>query len=347
MNKKQVIFFVGQDVTAHLIMNSVVKDMLAKGVYEPVLYFPKNTYSARADIAPLREFAFYDKILLNETVYPFINKNPSDLSDNLSPQQFAKKHGLHVENVDDVNNPDFVAHIQSNDNIACALSIRCTQLFRKEITEAVTKSAPFMNLHSGLLPDYRGVMPTIRRMFDIYSGAVNETDYGMTLHKVDYFNPDALHKGIDTGKIIEVKSIELNLNHSGYMANVGLVDAGAEALINVLSQIENNYTLRGYPQNNDKSAYYTFPTQSELEEWKGAGLVLVEPQDAVSTLVNAFSRVNTPHGDKLTRVIRNSINTWYSQNCSCSAEGDLHSSDGTCPNFDGYLPSSGLKQALA
>ncbi len=317
MNKKQVIFFVGQDITAHLIMNRVVKDIISKGVYEPVLFFPKNTYLVNADLPELRDFSFYEKTLLNQTVYPFINQKPSHCALNLTPQQFVEQYGLHVEYVEDVNAPDFVEKIKQNNDIACALSVRCTQLFRKPITDTIRSRAPFLNLHSGLLPDYRGVMPTVRRMFDIATGAVSETDYGCTLHKVDHFDPEAIDKGIDTGKIITLKSINLNQLHSGYQANVGLVDAGADALINVLSEIQNNSTLRGYPQAPDKSAYYTFPTQNELDDWRKAGIVLVRPEDAITTLVSAFSRANTSHGQQLTAVLSEAIKEWQSSKCIC------------------------------
>lgn len=342
MSKKQVIFFVGQDITAHLIMNRVVKDVLEKGVYEPVLFFPKNAYSPRADIPQLREFSFYDKALLNNTVYPFINAKPYDLEGravNLTPQQFNEDFGVHVETIDDVNDPALVARIAQNDNIACALSLRCTQIFRKDITEAIKRRAPFMNLHSGLLPDYRGVMPTLRRMFDIASGAVAETDYGCTLHKVDYFDPNAVDHGIDTGKIIEVKSIALNSNHSGYLAQVALAEAGAESLIKALSEVEHNYTLRGYPQNNENSAYYTFPTQKELIQWKQAGVTLVRPEEVVHTLVDAFSAANTSHGDELTAVINEAIREWYVSTCECRSNGFVHLLDGSCPNYGTYYPA--------
>lgn len=321
-NKKQILFFVGEDITAHLIMNRVVSDIVARGVYEPVLFFPKNTKLKNANLPQLREFSFFDKTLLNDVVYPFIEGRLSPCAKNFSPQQLADKHNLHVETIDDVNDASFVERINSNNNIACALSIRCTQLFRQGITEAIKRNAPFLNLHSGLLPDYRGVMPTIRRMFDIATGAADDSDYGCTLHKVDAFDPMAVDKGIDTGKIIEVKSIKLNLAHSGYQANVGLVEAGADALINNILHIQNQYTLRGYPQNQDQSAYYTFPTQNELAEWKKAGVILVRPEDAMTTLVSAFSKAGTAHGEILSEVIKKATQAWYKQNCGCNEDLD-------------------------
>jgi methionyl-tRNA formyltransferase len=317
-NKKQILLFVGEDITAHLIMNKVVADIVARGVYEPVLFFPKNTRLKNAALPELREFSFFDKTLLNETVYPFIDAQSSSCAKNFSPNQLTERHGLHLEVVDDVNAPEFVRKIKSIGAIACALSIRCTQLFRQDITDAIKSTSPFLNLHSGLLPDYRGVMPTLRRMFHIATGVADDGDYGCTLHKVDPFDPNAIDKGIDTGKIIEVKSIKLNPAHSGYQANLGLVDGGADALISAISQIQNGYTLRGYPQNQDQSAYYTFPTQSELNDWKEAGITLVRPEDALLTLVDAFSKVNTRHGRELSSAIQEATREWYKQNCGCT-----------------------------
>jgi methionyl-tRNA formyltransferase len=313
--KKQVLLFVGQDITAHLIMNRVVKEIIAGGVYEPVIFLPKKSYSSRANIAELSEFSFFEKTLLNEVVYPFIHRTPSQCAPNISPQQFHDQYdGVQVETVEDVNSPEFVKKIESLHDVACALSIRCTQIFHKPVVEAVkSHQALFLNLHSGLLPDYRGVMPTVRRMYDIATGRIDETDYGCTLHKVDPFDPAVKDKGIDTGKIITVKSIALNPNHSAFQAYVGMVDVGAEALINALSDIQKGNTLRGYPQSDIGSNYYTFPTVQEIKQWSDSGIVLVREQEVIDTLVSSFSRASAPHGRRLTAALTDAIGAWKQQ----------------------------------
>jgi methionyl-tRNA formyltransferase len=315
MSKKQVLLFVGQDITAHLIMNRVVKDMLDHGVYEPVIILPKNASSPRANLPQLKEFSFFEKTLLNDTVYPFIHETPSQCAKNLSPQQFQDQFEVPVQLIDDVNDPAFVESVRANPDVACALSIRCTQIFHKPIFDAIrSHNAMFLNLHSGLLPDYRGVMPTMRRMYDIATGKADGTDYGCTLHRVDPFDPDVKDKGIDTGKIITVKSIELNPNHSGYQAYVGMVDVGAEALITALSDIHKGNTLRGYPQSDLGSAYYTFPTADEMTQWENAGIVLVRETEVIDTLVSAFSKASANHGKRLTAALTDSINKWRELN---------------------------------
>lgn len=349
MTKKQVLFFVGEDITAHLIVNRVMEDMVAKGDYEPVFYFAKNAPSkAAAAIPELREFAFFEKKLLNKTVYSFLADHPSLCQPNKTPDQISEQEGFHVEYVDNINDPEFVAKIAANENIACAISIRCTQIFKKDLVEAVKKTAPLLNVHSGLLPDYRGVMTTARRAFDIASGkSGDDKDYGCTIHKIDPFDPNAKDKGIDTGKILALPTIVLNPDHSIYQAHVGLVDIASHALISVLDEIRQQHTLRGYPQNNADSRYYTFPTAKEVADWKDAGIVLVRPQDAVNTLVNAFSKAGTSHGNKLQTVLRQAILEEYSQMCGCSVSGAAHLADGGCPNFAEYYTGSAANSSTS
>lgn len=344
MGKKQVIFFVGQDITAHLIMNRVVKDMIAHPEYEPVIYYAKNTVLKGASLPELREFSFFEKALLNNVVYPFINERPSHCQPNLSPDQLAEMYEremngakLHIEAVDDVNDPAFVERIRTHGNLACAVSVRCTQIFRPDIVAAVKgNNAPFLNLHSGLLPEYRGVFPTLRRMFDIATGKVTDRNIGCTLHKVDGFDPSAKDKGIDTGRILSIQSIELDPSHSGYLAGVSIVDAGADAIIDALKYLQKGRYMHEIAQDNSHSTYYSFPTAAELAEWRDAGIVLVRPQDAVTTLVNAFSKVGTPHGNRLEAVMRQAILEQYSQMCGCGVSGAAHLADGGCPNFAEY-----------
>ncbi len=318
MSKKKVALLVGEDVTAQLMMNKVVRAMLDSGYYEPVIYLPKSTHFPSEDAQELLDYAFFEKKLLQGSVYPFLKQRPSQCATNLSPDLFGEQYGLHVEAVDDINAPAFVAKMDAADDIACTVSVRCTQLLRRPIWAALKKHGPVLNIHSGLLPDYRGVMPTMRRMFDIHSRSVTENDYGMTLHQIDPFDPMVLHKGIDTGKIIDLKSIELNPKHSGFHATVALADAGAEAIINALTQLQHGYTLRGYPQAHETSAYYSFPTKQELNAWKDNGVVLVRADEVIDTLVAAFSKAGTPHGNKLTGILEEAIKQRFGDAaCGC------------------------------
>ena len=304
--RKKVALFVGSDITAHLIMNQVVEDMIDKGVFEPVLFFPDQPKSTRGTLPELRNFAFHDRVLLNDFVYPHIEQNPFPRATNLSPAQLALAHNLQCEAVPNVNSPEFCKRIADDKDIVGGISIRCFQIFKEGMIDTFKeKNAFFLNLHPGLLPEYRGVFSTFRRMFDIAAGNADANDYGCTLHKID--------RGIDTGYILQTLSREYDAGDSGFLSNVKMAPLGANLINNALNQVHAGFNLRGYPQDATKGQYYTYPTIDEVCDWNDAGVKFIKPGESVSTLVNAFSRAGTPHGqilaDKLTTAIKNFENS--------------------------------------
>ncbi|MDC0172598.1 formyltransferase family protein [Gammaproteobacteria bacterium] len=129
-----------------------------------------------------------------------------------------------------------------------------------------------INLHSGVLPAYRGVMATFRAMLN------NETEVGSTLH---YINDSK----IDSGAVIAVAKAPLNVSAS-YMLNllsmyhVGCINiAVAVAQLSRGDQIENTVQATG-------GQYYTFPTDAELSDFHFRGYKLFNRSevDAINRL---------------------------------------------------------------
>jgi len=124
-----------------------------------------------------------------------------------------------------------------------------------------------INLHSGLLPNYRGVMPTFWAML------AGETDIGMTLHWV----PDAT---IDTGTIIAISSQPCDL-HASYVANVwALYDPGVDLMLQAISAIESGELAQPrVPVNHAAGCYFTFPDTSAMITFTERGLRLYRSSD--------------------------------------------------------------------
>lgn len=298
----KIALFIGNDITAHLIMNEVVKAMVEDFDIRPVLFFPKHPISKKAQLPELKNIAFLERELLNDVVYPYIENRPYAKSGNLSPSQLAEAYDLRMETVDDVNDPVFVKSLL-DDGITSAISIRCFQIFQRPIIDQIKSKGLFLNLHPGLLPEYRGVMSTARRMFDIATGKADNNDYGCTVHKVE--------QGIDAGKILTVNSIPLKPSHTAFMANIELADVAARTIIKTIQQMEEGETLRGYPQPEDPALYkyFTFPTSEELNEWELAGITLIDNNEVAETLTQRFSKAGTDHGNALKAEINSAINS--------------------------------------
>ena len=102
-----------------------------------------------------------------------------------------------------VNSPAGIARIQASQP-DLIISVRFGLIIRQDVI-AIPKHG-VINLHSGVLPDYRGVMATFRAMLN------QEPEIGSTLHYIQ-------DSGIDTGDIISIASIPLARDKS-YLANV-------------------------------------------------------------------------------------------------------------------------------
>lgn len=141
--------------------------------------------------------------------------------------------------------------------------------FGKILREPAIACAPLgvINLHSGLLPYYRGVMPTFWAML------AGETQIGMTLHWV----PDAT---IDTGAIIATTSQPCDLQAS-YISNVWhLYDAGVDLMLQAISAIESGELKKeSAPGDSGGGHYFSFPDALALAAFNGQGLQLYNAAD--------------------------------------------------------------------
>ena len=111
-----------------------------------------------------------------------------------------------------------------------------------------------INFHPAYLPNYKGVSP-------IFWSLVNKDRYsGVTIHYID--------EGVDTGKIIVRKKINIekeDTEDSLYWKSVVL---GSQMLIKTIEDIKSGKlkTLT-----NKKGNYYSFPTKESVKKFKKNG----------------------------------------------------------------------------
>ncbi len=109
-----------------------------------------------------------------------------------------------------------------------------------------------VNLHSGILPKYRGIMASFWAILH------DEEKLGMTLHYIH----DAT---IDTGEIIACTVNEIDRNAS-LLTNIhNLYDSGAQAIREFLQKIKNNEKVVTISQKNLPDAcYFSYPQQQDI-----------------------------------------------------------------------------------
>lgn len=117
-----------------------------------------------------------------------------------------------------------------------------------------------LNLHSGLLPKFRGVMATFHAMLE------GNGQIGSTVHRIS-------SRGIDTGEIVQSCPLAVRQGNS-YLANVlSLYPEGCRAMVNAVMKLEARNSLTE-KQQSDSDSYYRTPSSEQIERFLASGLQL-------------------------------------------------------------------------
>ncbi len=156
------------------------------------------------------------------------------------------------------------------------LSLRYGAIFREQHIALASKAV--WNIHSGLLPAYRGVMPTFRAM---QSGL---GEYGITMHSV----PDAR---IDAGDVIAMRRAPVQQGMDMLSHVLALYPLARDMVLQCLPALATGDTVPAQAQTQEGQAYYSFPTPQEVTAFEQAGMKIFDMQ-AYTRFLSQFM----PHG---------------------------------------------------
>lgn len=145
------------------------------------------------------------------------------------------------------------------------ISIRYRRILQPDFIQVARHGV--INLHSGILPDYRGVMATFWAML------AGENEIGTTLHRI-------VDAGIDTGPVIAINR-RATRPRSSYLANViGLYADGCDAIIRAIRTLDANIALTVKPQA-PGGRYFKTPDSTDLDRYETRGLYLFDGQETL------------------------------------------------------------------
>jgi methionyl-tRNA formyltransferase len=173
-----------------------------------------------------------------------------------SVKRIARHHGLRVLTPDDVNAPEFLAELRDL-RPDLVISVSCPQIFKDELLALPRLGC--VNLHSALLPDYRGMLPTFWVL------ARGEERTGVTMHYMT--------RGIDGGGIVAQEPISIDPDETlhSLMRKCKVVAAGL-TLEAVDRFRAGPAAASANPQ--DGGSYFSFPTRADVRELKRRGRAL-------------------------------------------------------------------------
>ncbi|MEL0315204.1 MAG: formyltransferase family protein [Halieaceae bacterium] len=209
----------------------------------------------------LNSLAFFEQGFFTNYLFAMVDK-ASRIGERLTFKALAGRYGATDAPVENINSTDGIALLESSapDLI---LSIRFGQIL-KDAAISVSRLG-VINLHSGLLPNYRGVMATFRAM------QASDSEIGLTVHWID-------SPAIDQGGIIETLTIPTDTTAS-YLANVHQLYApGAKLLTNCVDRLNQGESLPTQAVVGEE-AYFSFPNTADLNDFESQGHRLFDDAD--------------------------------------------------------------------
>lgn len=156
---------------------------------------------------------------------------------------------LNAERLNNVNSDDFERFKHTQPDLV--ISIRHMSILQPA-SIAIPKHG-VINLHSGLLPDYQGVMATFWAMKN------REPEIGTSLHFIEDAN-------IDTGSIISQSRTAVNYDESYFWNVMNIYRGGCENIVNAVTLLSNSTELTATPQVNSGN-YFGYPSSEDLSSF--------------------------------------------------------------------------------
>jgi methionyl-tRNA formyltransferase len=168
--------------------------------------------------------------------------------------QLCRAYGISYVQISNPNATEFVESAKCR-AVDVLVSVACPYILKEPLLRTASRGA--INIHHAPLPRYKGMMPTFWQLFH------GEKSVGVTIHhmvaKLD--EGDALYQGelaIEPGESLD-NLIQRTKRH------------GAHCMAQVLRQIRDDRVSR-VPMDHAKGSYFTFPTSTEIREFRRRGL---------------------------------------------------------------------------
>ncbi|GEM_PF-600483 len=263
--------FAGSDLSTAMLLKKFSEKVINKGWSITVFYTP-NLQSIKKAHSRLGKFYLYERMILPD-VHHVLDQYPIvENASCFSPNGLSKKYGFGVEEINDINSPEFLKRLDT-ENFNGALSLRCLQKFSTQFIQRFSKDeGKFLwNLHSGALPECRGYMPLFRTMLNGQRKAT------LTLHEID--------KEIDTGDI--VGSTTLDIDRSLLEMTCSSVDCASSLILDALEK-QVHGRVKPIQQKLGSVNRYFSPLPTEVEKFEKLGLELF-PSNATEMIARAYA----------------------------------------------------------
>lgn len=243
-----LVFLGNRDIASNLAFNYLLRDNPGHEVH---VFLSDQVGRKNAPPPPkdLQDLKFFEQDLFNRCLFPLLEATPK------AGRRFLTFDEMGARSLNRINTERSASMLRELEP-DLIVSIRYGKRIKNQIISIPRHG--ILNLHSGILPDYRGVLATFRALL------AGEEEIGCTLHVIT----DA---EIDTGNIIANSRLPVDPSKSLFWHVLRLYAGGCALVTDALRNIEQGERLVSTPQDPEAGEYFSFPTEEDLHRFRETG----------------------------------------------------------------------------
>jgi methionyl-tRNA formyltransferase len=255
----RLLFCVNRDVYSCIALNTLLPALVNDTC---AVVFSDGVGRRGKRRSPVLDFLkFYEQTLPNDYLFPLYESLPTSTHGELKTfRQLSDRYNVPMTGLANINAPDGLAHVRAF-GPDIILSIRFGHIFKQEVLKIPTHGV--INLHSGLLPAYRGILATFWSLLN------QESEYGYTLHHIS----DA---SIDTGDVIASAQFPTEPSQSLFWHVVNIYPHAAVQMLQAIQGYRVGVVPVPTPQPAGTGNYYGLPETADFECFQHRGLRLLD-----------------------------------------------------------------------
>jgi len=266
-----IVLLLNNDIASNLALNLLMPKLSA---HQVSVFLSSKVGGKNTQPRALQELAKFEQ----KTIYQCLEQStlgdehqPKDLEKFRNYHEIAKFYGIDVSLLNEINSPIGLARLTelSPDII---ISVRYGVILKQPVIDIARYGV--LNLHSGILPEFRGVMATFWAMLN------GEKSLGTTLHFID----DNL---IDTGRIVATSRTNVQADKSYLWHVLTLYFDGCSLITQALENIAENGRLKTRVQRG-QGHYYSFPNAKALSLFQEKIADLYNEREIIALLNKAI-----------------------------------------------------------
>ncbi|HEV8365446.1 MAG TPA: formyltransferase family protein [Gemmatimonadaceae bacterium] len=257
----RILCCVNRDIESNYALNLLLPE-LARAKHATRVVLSEHVGSATAPAA-IRALRAVEQTIPNEMLFPLVERCMLPEGRALTFEELSRYVGGAPLTAVNLN---AAAGLALLDSFApeVILTIRYGHILRDRAI-AHTKHG-VINLHSGLLPQYRGILSTL------YAMANGDADIGCTLHWI-------VDPGIDSGPIVAIARRPVEQGRSLFWHIMSLYPLGVPLILEAVRRLTSGEPVPRQPQQGGGDTYRSTPTAADVDALTSRGFELFDAAD--------------------------------------------------------------------